>query len=52
MSYRGICCTGVKQSTLSTVGIRPDGTVKPLTETVTGEHDQFVVIVKSKVTTH
>ena len=34
------------------VGIHPDGTVKPLTETVTGEHDQFVVIVKSKVTTH
>ena len=33
------------------VGIRPDGTVKPPTETGKGEHGQFAVIIKSKVTT-
>jgi len=34
------------------VGIRPDGTIKPPTETGKGEHGQFAVVVKSKVTTH
>ena len=34
------------------LGIRPDGTVKPPTETAKGQHGQFAVIVKSKVTTH
>jgi len=34
------------------LGIRPNGTVKPPTETGKGEHGQFVVIVKSKIITY
>jgi len=51
MSYRGVCCSGVKQEPWSTPWC-PNGTVKPPTETGKGEHGQFAVIVKSKVTTH
>lgn len=31
------------------LGIRPDGSVKPPSETGTGEHGQFAVVVRSKV---